>query len=584
MSEVKIHKLVVIYELSGEILFTSAENKLFEKNRLQKNNFFELISPGDVKWFREKIQILKPGAMLELNLRFATPHGFFILFSKHHLVKKDNQFYVHSSISYPSSLAKSEKLLSVNDHFKFLADNVNIPAVITDLEGTLLYANELAVNFLKINLGNAGNLSVLSFYQKRNQRDEFLEKLKIKKSISNYELNIKDAEDSEKTILLSSSLYNDSGRSVILSYVIDITYQKRIERDIKIMSKRLQIAAELANIGIWEWDKKTGSILWNDALHDIVIPEDKNSNEFLSEHILNHQKLKFLKFIKNPDEDIFEDEYQFNLGKERYIKTIGYKSYDFDNNFIKVVGVSWDITDIRQAENKLKMQKQELLKANEELDHFVYSASHDLKAPISSVLGLINISKYTVDEKEKRYYLKLMQDSIKKLDRVIQQVTNYSRNARLEIHNEKLDFRKIVDEVLAELSFIENRSKINIQVKVTGSHPFYSDKDRVKIILKNLVSNSILYHRLNIENPYIRININQGKENAVIKVEDNGLGIIKDEQDKVFNMFHRSSEFSQGSGLGLYIVKEILLKVSGKISFHSEINKGTFFKIEIPNK
>ncbi len=240
-----------------------------------------------------------------------------------------------------------------------------------------------------------------------------------------------------------------------------------------------------------------------------------------------------------------------------------------------------DISQLKKAEKKLKTQNTKLKKLNAELDRFVYSASHDLRAPLSSLLGLIDLSEREKLTPALEQYLGLMNKSITRLDSFISDITDYSRNLRLKARIEKINFKNLIDEIFASLAFM-NPEAISFSINVKGKSHFNSDPDRLKLILRNLISNSIRYkskHRKLL----IKVKISKNKDQAIIKVIDNGIGIAKEYQTKIFNMFYRANDQNTGSGLGLFIVKETVDKLKGKIELESEIDKGTSISIILPN-
>ena len=225
----------------------------------------------------------------------------------------------------------------------------------------------------------------------------------------------------------------------------------------------------------------------------------------------------------------------------------------------------------------------ELRKLNEELDRFVYSASHDLRAPLSSVLGLVEIARLEPTMKGKDECLGMINNSIRKLDGFINDILDFSRNQRVELQTDKVDIEQEVMEVINALKFLNKDEKIKISVSNYENRHFMTDGRRLSVILKNLVSNSIRYHDLDKEAPFIKIEIKYKSQLAILSVSDNGIGIDKQHANNIFKMFYRADETSKGSGLGLYIVKETIDKLKGKIEVESELNKGTTFTVTIPS-
>lgn len=240
-----------------------------------------------------------------------------------------------------------------------------------------------------------------------------------------------------------------------------------------------------------------------------------------------------------------------------------------------------EITDRKTDEEKLKQQNDELRKINEELDSFVYRASHDLRAPLVSLLGLINVTKDENDEEVKQKYFGLMQKSVAKLDLFIKNIIDYSRNSRLDVSINPVNFKEILTEIFDELKYTSGSQEVTKQIQIEGDHHFFTDIFRLKIIFNNIISNAIRYRNPKVAS-FIHINIKMNKQKAVIVFKDNGVGIEKQYLDKIFNMFFRASEQNVGSGLGLYIVKQAIITLKGTIKVESEYGKGTTFILEIP--
>lgn len=243
---------------------------------------------------------------------------------------------------------------------------------------------------------------------------------------------------------------------------------------------------------------------------------------------------------------------------------------------------SRDITQRKEAEERLKNQNEELKKINSELDGFVYRASHDLRAPLSSILGLISISKEEKDIRQKEEYLNMMEKSVKKLDLFIRNIIDYSRNARLQISVTPVRFDELISSIFDEYKYMERSTLIERKLTIEGNTDFYSDIFRLKIIFSNIISNAIRYSNPRV-NSFIRISINMTDANAVIHFEDNGAGIATESVNRIFEMFYRASESNVGSGLGLYIVKEVVQALGGTIKVDSELGKGTTFIVTVPN-
>ena len=248
-------------------------------------------------------------------------------------------------------------------------------------------------------------------------------------------------------------------------------------------------------------------------------------------------------------------------------------------------------TEFYLKHNEQKLQKladqiteknKELEQTNAELDRFVYSATHDLRAPLMSVLGLVNIAEIETKEASQRKYMDMMKERIQKLDTFIQDIMDFSRNTKSGVKKERIDFDILFDEILSNLKYLSGADKITFTKEIPSDQTFISDRSRLAIILSNLISNAIKYHNYQLDAPTVGMQVKGLNEHFEIAISDNGPGIKPEEQPKLFDMFYRASEKSEGSGLGLYIVKEMVEKLNGTITLESTFGEGATFKITLP--
>jgi signal transduction histidine kinase len=239
----------------------------------------------------------------------------------------------------------------------------------------------------------------------------------------------------------------------------------------------------------------------------------------------------------------------------------------------------------KKAEKTLRKQNEELVKINKELDSFVYSVSHNLRAPLMSVLGLINLVQIENKKSDDglNNYFGMMQHSIHKLDETLKEILDYSRNARSELNIDQVDLRKMIDESFERLMYMEGSEKVKRHVEVEEDAPLHTDAYRLSVIINNLVSNAIKYRDPNKEQSQIDILAKINTAALEMTFRDNGIGISEEFRRKIFDMFFRATERSEGAGLGLYIVKETIEKLMGTIEVESKLGEGTSFKIRVPN-
>lgn len=274
-----------------------------------------------------------------------------------------------------------------------------------------------------------------------------------------------------------------------------------------------------------------------------------------------------------------------------------YQLYYFTIKLLNVLGTRVDVLDLFGAVDLLLIslmgmsmvmwfledERQKLNEENKELDSFLSSTSHDLRTPIASILGLTYLGRIELQEEKARTFMNIIEERIKKLDLIISDILNLSRSKKIDLKIEELDLRELIEETTADIKFNKGASSIFLDYQAHPSHTFKSDYNQVKIILSNLIANAVKYHNLNQEKPFIRVTFKRTRHVVEISVEDNGRGIAKDSVPKIFDMFFRAAEDTEGTGLGLYIVKEALNKIKGIIFVDSEVGKGSKFRIVLEN-
>jgi len=239
--------------------------------------------------------------------------------------------------------------------------------------------------------------------------------------------------------------------------------------------------------------------------------------------------------------------------------------------------------EIYRTRKQLKEKIEELEKTNDELNRFIYSTSHDLRSPLMSVLGIINLTRLDNSVVDPNNYVGMIESCILKLDGFIQKIIEYYRNSRLDVEYEKIDFNNLLNDCI--IAFRPQDTSIQFQMSVDQSFDFKGDTFRISVILNNLISNAVKYQKPDESNPMVDLSVKVEPHKATICIKDNGIGILSEHLNNIFKMFFRSKNNNKpGSGIGLYIVKEALNKIGGTINVESKYGEGTQFEISIPNR
>lgn len=378
--------------------------------------------------------------------------------------------------------------------------------------------------------------------------------------------------------------------------IIDVTKRKLIEEALKESQRFIESISAATPSLIYLYDMENDKNIYTNRAFGSILGYEIDSVEDLGKNLfstIHHpddlsklsERIKYLKSIA--DQEVVESEYRLRNAEGDYVwffgKEIIFKR-NSDGSVKSVLGIALDITELKNIEFKLIEKNDELIRINGDLDRFVYSASHDLRAPLVSLKGLINVAKMETADKNTLSYLDLMLKSINKLDSFVQDLISFSRNSRLDVENQIIDFEELIKEIFDGLKFYEGSEKVEKILNIQMNQDFYSDRTRLNIILSNLISNALRYHNYSRDEPFISIQVKQENDTVCIEVKDNGQGIGEEHLGKIFDVFYRASNTKNGSGLGLYIVKEAILKLEGSISVKSTLNQGSCFTVEIPVK
>ncbi len=233
----------------------------------------------------------------------------------------------------------------------------------------------------------------------------------------------------------------------------------------------------------------------------------------------------------------------------------------------------------------LRRQNDELIKVNKELDSFVYSISHNLRSPLASVIGVVNVAKLDLNKNKETVddYFDMIRKSALKLDDTLKEILDYSQNLRTELEISEIDLPKLFEECLTKLKPLKGSSEIEKQFNIQNEVGFYSDNHRLSVLISYLLSNSIKYKDDRKTTQVIQIKVVISPTQAVLSISDNGIGIHPDYLPNIFDMFVRANESSDGAGLGLYVVKEVIERLEGTIEITSSYGEWTRVDITLPN-
>ncbi len=327
-------------------------------------------------------------------------------------------------------------------------------------------------------------------------------------------------------------------------------------------------------VAIFRTDAKTGKIKYANPMLWKILDCDAQ------------QAVSSLSFYANPEDraNLLQDLMEHKKVVDREIKIKSAKgettwvtisaNYYFENDIIE--GVIMDTSAIKD-------RLVELQRVNYELDNFVYHASHDLRAPLRSIVGLINLMRMEKTASGQQHCLEMIEGSIKRLDKLVIDLLQISRDGRDQISPEPISLVTEINNSITNFYHSEESENIRIITKISQPMDFVSDLTRIRIVLNNLISNAFKYSNRKSGQSYILVEASITGKQAEISVEDNGQGISESRLSHIFDMFVRATDQGSGSGLGLYIVRKVVDKMGGKLSVQSKENSGSRFTFNIPN-
>jgi PAS domain S-box-containing protein len=373
-----------------------------------------------------------------------------------------------------------------------------------------------------------------------------------------------------------------------VNVLADITENKQTQQTLKENEKKYRYLFDNNPMPMWIIDEITSKFL--DVNEMAILQYGYSRKEFLSMSAIDIRPEEDKERFRQLDNSTEINGTKFNRGIWNHIKKDGTvipveiiaQKIIYEGIMAQFI-LSNDITDRRKAELNLEQQNKELIKTNAELDRFVYSVSHDLRSPLTSILGLLSFIEEESQEADTLEHADMIHKSINRLDEFIKNILSYSRNNRTGLEIEKISIQETALAIVDSLQSMKEAKEIHYEIDIQEHEPFFSDALRFNTIMENLISNAIKHHRKRKFGRYIKITGQSDHEKLEFSVTDNGIGIAPENHQKIFDMFFRLSGETDGSGIGLYIVRDAVEKMQGTLEIRSEKEIGTTFIIKLKN-
>ncbi|MDF7815617.1 PAS domain S-box protein [Hymenobacter sp. YC55] len=266
-------------------------------------------------------------------------------------------------------------------------------------------------------------------------------------------------------------------------------------------------------------------------------------------------------------------------GQYRWLLAQGAPSYYPNGELYGYVGSAIDITELKET-------NQQLVRTNTDLDNFIYTASHDLKAPITNIEGLLSTLAEELPTEQRNeevtFILGLMQGAVERFKRTIEHLTDISKlQQEHTLVTTEVNLAEIVEDVRLDLAPLLQDTGTKLDVKVGGCPNVRFSAKNLRSVVYNLLSNAIKYHSP-ARVPQVQIHCLVTAEHHILTVTDNGQGIEARQLGQLFTMFQRFHTHVEGSGVGLYMVKKMVENAGGRIEVQSQVNVGSTFTVYFP--
>ncbi len=388
----------------------------------------------------------------------------------------------------------------------------------------------------------------------------------------------------------SANIYENGGRTLIstIAQGNDITQRKQAETELRESRRKLELALEKGNIGIWEYDIERDNLSLDNRMKEMLgIPHGdfdgslRSFERFIMDEDLAQLRESFRRTIEKGRS--FETVIRINSRRrlKKYLTLKG-KRYREENESLKLIGVGIDITEMqRGAEKAMFKINAELARSNKELEQFAYVASHDLQEPLRMVSSFTQLlaQKYNDKlDKDAHEYIGFAVDGSKRMYDLINGLLAYSRVNSKGKEFESTDLNSVLDEVKRNLRIkIETTGAI---IEKTGLPVIQADGNQMLQLFQNLVSNGIKFSS---GPPRITIGSKEYTNHWVFSVRDEGIGIDPQYFERIFQIFQRllPREEYEGTGIGLAICRRIVERHGGHIWVESQPGKGSIFWFSI---
>ena len=398
------------------------------------------------------------------------------------------------------------------------------------------------------------------------------------------------ADNTYKYVLDRGFLLKDKkGRAHrMIGAIQDITKQKKEEENLKLLETVVTQTKDAVVITKSDSNSETfpNIIYVNNAFCAMTGYKSKKVlskpfNPFNTEELDSHEYEKFIAAIAEKRECQIETLTKKKNKEEYWVRFSMIPIYNSDNELSHWISIQKDVTEERKQEKEKEQLIRELTQNNKDLKQFSYITSHNLRAPLSNLIGLLNlIEDIPINDSELLEIINGFKKSTHLLNETINDLVKIIViKDKISIQKENVTINEVVEHVFSQLKFQIEQSKPILKLNFDEADTIYTNKAYLESILINLLTNSIKY-KSETKKLKISITIKKTNNSTILKFKDNGIGIdLKRNSEHIFGLYQRFHDYPDSKGLGLYLVKSQIESLGGTIAIESEVNKGTEFTL-----
>ena len=398
------------------------------------------------------------------------------------------------------------------------------------------------------------------------------------------------ADNTYKYVLDRGFLLKDKkGRALrMIGAIQDITKQKKEEENLKLLETVVTQTKDAIVITKSDSNSETfpNIIYVNNAFCAMTGYKSKKVlskpfNPFNTEELDSHEYEKFIAAIAEKRECQIETLTKKKNKEEYWVRFSMIPIYNSDNELSHWISIQKDVTEERKQEKEKEQLIRELTQNNKDLKQFSYITSHNLRAPLSNLIGLLNlIEDIPINDSELSEIINGFKKSTHLLNETINDLVKIIViKDKISIQKENVTINEVVEHVFSQLKFQIEQSKPILKLNFDEADIIYTNKAYLESILINLLTNSIKY-KSETKKLKISITIKKTNNSTILKFKDNGIGIdLKRNSEHIFGLYQRFHDYPDSKGLGLYLIKSQIESLGGTIAIESEVNKGTEFTL-----